>query len=289
MVPTTDISGRHGTALASIAAGSSINEGDTFLGGAPDTDIVIVKLKQAKQYLREYYLVPEGTPCCQENDIITALKYVAGFARTAKRPVCICLGLGSSFGDHAGNSLLERYIGRLNARRNIAVVVPAGNEGNSGHHYRAVFAKEDVNPIREAEIRVGEGNRGFIAEIWGSVPNYFSISLRSPGGEEIRDISFRLDTTRIYDFVYSETRVTVDALLVEQVSGQQLVVMRFEEPTPGVWTIGIRSEETTVLAVCDIWLPIKQFLTGETYFLEPSPYITLTAPATGQSAMCVSA
>lgn len=289
VVPTTDISGRHGTALASIAAGSSINEGDTFLGGAPDTDIVIVKLKQAKQYLREYYLVPEGTPCYQENDILTALKYVAGFARTAKRPVCICLGLGSSFGDHAGNSLLERYIGRLNARRNIAVVVPAGNEGNSGHHYRAVFAKEDVNPIREAEIRVGEGNRGFIAEIWGSVPNYFSISLRSPGGEEIRDISFRLDTTRIYDFVYSETRVTVDALLVEQVSGQQLVVMRFEEPTPGVWTIGIRSEETTVLAVCDIWLPIKQFLTGETYFLEPSPYITLTAPATGQSAMCVSA
>lgn len=289
IVPTKDIPGRHGTALASIAAGSNIEQGTVFLGAAPDADIVVVKLKQAKPYLREYYMIPDETPCYQENDIMMALKYVTQFAQTAKRPVCICLGIGSSFGDHAGNSLLERYISRLNTIRNVAVVVSAGNEGNSGHHYRATFSENDINPVREAEIRVGEGNRGFIAEIWGSVPNYFSISLRSPGGEVIRDISFRLSSTREYGFVFSKTKVIVDALLVEQISGQQLVVMRFVEPTPGIWTIGIRSEETTVLAVCDIWLPINAFLTGEAYFLEPTPYITLTAPATGPSAICVSA
>ena len=289
IVPTRDIAGRHGTALASIAVGSSLEEGTAFLSAAPDADIVVVKLKQAKPYLKEYYLVPEDTPCYQETDVLTALKYAVGYAEALRRPVCICLGIGTSFGDHAGNSILERYINRINTLRNVAVVLPAGNEGNAGHHYRAVFGTVDVGAVQNAEIRVGEGNRGFLAEIWGSVPSFFRISLRSPGGEEIRDISFRLDTTRVYDFVYSNTQVTVDALLVGQISGQQLVVMRFENPTPGIWNIGIELEEENVPAVCDIWLPIQPFLTGDVYFLEPTPYITLTMPATGQSAICVSA
>ncbi|MBQ8247890.1 MAG: S8 family peptidase [Lachnospiraceae bacterium] len=289
IVPTADIPGKHGTALASIAAGSSLDEGTTFLGAAPDADIVVVKLKQAKPYLRKYYLIPEETPCYQETDILTALKYVIGYAQTFQRPVCICLGIGTSFGDHAGNSLLERYINRINTLRNVAVILPAGNEGNARHHFRAAFDGEDVINERMAEIRVGEENKGFIAEIWGSVPSFFRISLRSPGGEEVRDISFRLNNTRIYDFIYSDTKVYVDALLVEQISGQQLVVMRFENPTPGIWTVGIGLENKGVPAICDMWLPIQQFLTGDVYFLEPNPYTTLTMPATGGSAICVSA
>ena len=289
VVPVRDIAGRHGTAMASIAAGSSVDEGTSFLGAAPDADIVIVKLKQAKQYLREYYFVPEGTPCYQETDLLTALKYGAGFANVMRRPVCICMGIGTSYGDHAGNSLLERYIDRLNKIRNIAVVLPAGNEGNTGHHYRALFDRSDVGRRQNAEIRVADNTGGFIAEIWGSVPSVFGISLRSPSGEEISDISFRLDTTRTYDFIYSETKVTVDALFVEQISGQQLVVLRFENPTPGIWTIGIVLETGGVPAVCDIWLPIRQFVAGNVYFPEPSPYITLTMPATGNSALCISA
>ena len=289
LVPVRDVAGRHGTALASIAAGSNVEEGTVFLGAAPDSDIVVVKLKQAKQYLRDYYLIPENAMCYQENDILTALKYALRYVIPLSRPVCICLGVGTSYGDHAGNSLLERYINRLNTIRNVAVVLPAGNEGNAGHHYRASFTAEEYGTKKSAELRVDEGNKGFLAEIWGSVPSFFQISLRSPGGEEIRDISFRLDTTRVYDFIYSDTRVTVDALLVEQISGQQLVVMRFENPTPGIWTITIQQDSADVPAVCDMWLPIQQFLSADTYFLEPSPYITLTMPATASSAMCVSA
>ncbi len=289
IVPTRDISGQHGTALASIAAGSNIDEGTGFLGVAPDADIVVVKMKQAKAYLREYYLIPEDTPCYQETDILTALKYAVGYVEALRRPVCICLGLGTSFGDHAGNSLLERYINRLSSLRNVAIVLPAGNEGNAGHHYRAFFDTEENDTVKRAEIRVGDGNKGFLMEIWGSVPNLFQIFLRSPSGEEIRDISFRLDTTRVYDFVYSDTKVTVDALLVDQIAGQQLVVIRLENPNSGIWIVGIGLEESNVPAVCDIWLPIRQFLSGNTYFLEPDTQNTLTMPATGRTSMCVSA
>lgn len=289
IVPTRDIPGRHGTSIASIAAGSRLGDGNIFWGAAPDADIVVVKLKQAKSYLKEYYFIPEETPCYQETDILTALKYGIGFAEALRRPVCICLGLGTAYGDHAGNSLLERYINRLNTLRNVAVVLPSGNEGNAAHHYRAFWDATEFETEKNAEIRVGEGNRGFLAEIWGSVPSLFRLSLRSPGGEEISDISFRLDTTRVYDFIYTNTRVTVDTFLVEQISGQQLVVLRFDNPTPGIWTIGVQKEEGETAAVCDIWLPIQQFLSGATYFLESTPYITLTMPATASSAICVSA
>lgn len=289
IVPTRDIQGRHGTALASIAAGSNLNEGYTFLGAAPDADIVVVKLKQAKQYLKDYYMIPEGVPCYQENDVLTALKYVMRYSQPTVRPVCILLGIGTGLGDHAGNSMLERYLNRLNSVRNVAVVLPAGNEGNVGHHYVAAFSENESGIVRQAEIRVGEGTAGFIAEIWGSIPSFFAISLRSPGGETIDDISFRLNTTRVYDFIYSQTVVTVDALVVEQVAGQQLVVLKFENPTAGIWTVSIRAEEISTPAVCDIWLPLRQFVQGSVYFPEPSPYVTITPPATGQSAMCVSA
>ncbi len=289
VVPTRDIPGRHGTALASITAGSNLDEGYTFLGAAPDADIVVVKLKQAKPYLREYYMVPDGVPCYQENDILTALKYVIRYMEPTIRPICILLGVGTGLGDHAGNSMLEKYITRLNTIRNVAVVLPAGNEGNTGHHFSSVFTANENGAIRQAEIRVGEGTGGFIAEIWGSIPSFFSVSLRSPGGESIDNISFRLNTTRVYNFIYSQTVVTVDALLVEQVAGQQLVVLRFEKPTAGIWTISIRAEEISTPAICDIWLPIRQFVQGSVYFSEPSPYVTITPPSTGGSAMCVSA
>ena len=34
-----------------------------------------------------------------------------------------------------------------------------------------------------------------------------------------------------------------------------------------------------------IWLPIQEFLSGEVYFLEADPNVTLTEPGTGQLAM----
>lgn len=60
IVPSTDGNG-HGSVMASLAAGSSIEEG-SFVGAAPDSQIVVVKLKEAKQYLKDYYKIPPGFP-----------------------------------------------------------------------------------------------------------------------------------------------------------------------------------------------------------------------------------
>ncbi len=67
IVPSTDANG-HGSELAAVAAGSPIANGN-FIGAAPDARIVMVKLKEIKPYLREYYKIPEGVPCYSETDI----------------------------------------------------------------------------------------------------------------------------------------------------------------------------------------------------------------------------
>ena len=58
IVPSLDSSG-HGTRLASIAGGSE-NLENSFVGAAPLASIAMVKLKPAKSYLKEYFLVSRG-------------------------------------------------------------------------------------------------------------------------------------------------------------------------------------------------------------------------------------
>ena len=49
IVPSYDENG-HGTAIASVAAGSALSGGLRFLGAAPQADIAVVKLRQAKPF-----------------------------------------------------------------------------------------------------------------------------------------------------------------------------------------------------------------------------------------------
>jgi subtilisin family serine protease len=278
IVPTTDTIG-HGTAVASVAAGSNINFGLTFLGAAPDADIVVVKCREAKQYLLDYYFVPEGVPAYSGTDIAMAVKYLDSFAVAGIRPVVMCIGLGTNLGDHAGNSLLSRYLSRIAEKRSRAVVVCGGNEGNAEHHYGSSITMSSRMVVEVVEVRVDAQEIGFVMELWGSPPNLFSVAIRSPGGEVIPAIDFRSRTTRSFSFIYERTKVTVDHILVEQVTGEEVVVFRFEAPTPGVWTFNIVIEGDSDYSDINMWLPIKQFLMGNTNFLRSTPYTTLTEPS----------
>ncbi len=287
IVPSWDEDG-HGTILASIAAGSDLGQ-NTFIGAAPDADIVVVKLKQTKQYLREYYLVNPEERAFQENDIMLACKYLLEYASVFERPLVIVLGIGTNMGDHAGNSPLGRYLGSLNRKRNVAVIVAGGNEGNSSHHFLGNLNWIEEGGYENAEIRVGEGESGFVCELWGSSPDVFEIGITSPGGERIPRISFNYREGLSFDFVYEQTKIDIDIVLVEEFSSQQLIFMRFINPTPGVWTITVYPQGTVYNGIFHLWLPIRQFLSAETYFLSPNPYTTITEPAMAQDVFTVGA
>lgn len=285
LVPVTDDIG-HGTAMASAAAGSALNGGIDFLGAAPDADIVVVKLKQAKQFLRDYYMTPPGVPAYGTNDIMLAVKYLSSFCIPFQRPAVICLGVGSSFGDHTGNSALSQYISTVGTQINQVVVVAGGNEGNSAHHFSGhIDGTGSVN----VEIRVSEGTKGFLLEAWGSVPDFFSISVRSPGGEVIPPVSGRLGQSLEYTFVYEKTRIRLDYQPVEAETGKEVAVLRFENPTQGIWTVIVIREGGNGSGNFNMWLPIRQFIDGTAEFLQPNPETTLTSPSFAQPPMAVTA
>ena len=289
IVPSRDNNG-HGTAVASVAAGSLIESGSMFAGAAPDADILVVKLKECKPYLREYYLLPENIPAYQSTDIIMAVEYADSFAQAFYRPVIFCIGIGSSLGGHNGASPLSSYLNRIASKRSRVMVIAGGNEGNTSHHYEGRLNptdSENEDSKEEIEIRVGEGEKGFLAEIWGKSPNLFSLSIRSPGGEMVPNTRVTMGRGVEYRFVYERTNILVTYALVEGTTGDELITVRFQNPTSGIWTLILQNERGLPEANFHIWIPISQFLSGETYFLSPNPNITLTEPSYAENAICV--
>ena len=303
IVPSRDQNG-HGTALASVAAGSRLSATQTigtiypagFVGAAPEADIVVVKLKEAKQYLKDTYLVGPGVPAYQENDIMTAIEYADRFVRLFLRPVVFCIGLGTNMGDHSGSSALSQYLSQIAVRRNRAVVVCGGNEGNAAHHFQGNLKTEDTYFLADGngrraidvEIRVDEGNNGFLLELWGNLPDIFEVSIRSPGGERISPTGLQIRQSVTYGFVYERTTITVDSSLVEPSSGEELILFRMRNPTPGIWTFTVGTIGEVYNGNFHMWLPITQFLNSPAFFLRPSPYVTLTEPAMVPNPIAVS-
>jgi subtilisin family serine protease len=293
MVPVTDEIG-HGTAMASVAAGSRVDGGRTFTGAAPDSRILVVKVRPAPRDVREYYLVADSAVCYSEQDISAGLRYLDNEAERIGLPLVICFGMGTNLSSHTGTSMLERTINSIAVKIGRAVVICNGNEGNKQHHFmgcfnRNVFQDESGSKLkRDVEIRVSEGVQGFTLNVWGTQPYQYQFSLRSPGGETIRDIRMNTDETATYRFVYDKTVLYLDAQRVETGSGAQLLFVRFVQPSPGIWTLTVTEEERANYALFHAWLPIEEFLTAPVTFLEPSPYITLTDPAAAGDAISVS-
>lgn len=287
VVTSYDFNG-HGTAMASVAAGSITDGGRGFIGAAPEAEIVVVKLREAKQHLRDFYLIREGEPAYAENDIMLGVKFAESFAVTFQRPVVICLGLGSNMGNHIQGSLLAQYLNDLARIRNRGIVICGGNEGNAAHHYSGRVPGGGADEYTDVEIRVGEGERGFMLEMWGNVPDVLYASVRTPGGEEIPRFRLGMGQRMTYSFVYERTRVTIGSILVEPSSGDEQIVFWFEAPTAGVWTIRVYATRDGGDGEFHMWLPITGFLSSETYFLSPNPYSTITDPGVAERPVTVS-
>ncbi len=283
VVPSTDTNG-HGTKMASAAAGSLLDQGLTFRGAAPLADIAVVKLKSAKAYLRDYYLIDDRAEAFAENDIMEAVKYLQQMAVAFSRPVVIVIGLGTNMGSHDGTSALDSYLNIVAGRRSRAVVVGGGNEGDREHHY------ENFMPSN-VEIRVAGQMKGFCAEIWGSLPDVYAISIRSPGGEVSPVIDFRNGMDRNVSFIFERTRIQVGIVLVEKDAGDPLIFLRFVDPTPGIWTVTLTASARGPNGdgIYHMWLPIEEFLEQSVTFLQPSPDVTLTEPANASQVITISA
>ncbi len=272
VVPERDENG-HGTFAAGVAAGNRDRD-SAFSGVAPFADIVMVKLKPAKAYLKALYKIPEDATCFQETDIAWGIQYLLAKSVSMRKPLVICMTLGTNSGGHAGRGILDSMLNTAAERYRMCVVTSTGNESSYGLHYRSEGTGSEYE---EVELRIGERERGFTMELWADSLNQYSVSVVSPTGELIRRIPDRRNHAQQMNFLFEDTRICVNYFMSEGRSGNQLILMRVMDPTAGIWRFQVY-EDRSFGGGFDIWLPVHNFLTQDTYFLRADPYVTIADP-----------
>jgi len=278
-----DLNG-HGTAMAAIACGNEVGE-EGFSGVANQSDIVVVKLKEAKNNLKEYYLVEESVEAYGENDIMLGISYLLSVAKRERKPIVIVLGLGTSMGDHNGGAPLPQYLNDISNRIGVCVVVCAGNEGAYRLHYEGVVTGNEATDV---ELRVGVDEPGFTLEIWGETPDILSVGFVSPLGEVVERIPARVGVSERVTFLLEQTEIFVEYKLVESASGEELIFLKIKNPTEGIWTVRVFGNNV-LGGRFNAWLQLKQFMTGDNFFLQSVPDITITEPGNAQNVITVAA
>lgn len=283
LVPETDTLG-HGTFLASVAAGRQVGD---FIGAAPEAEIIAVKLRGARPYYRDRFCVPPDQQYAYEaSAIMVGVEYIIEKAIELGRPVSICIGLGSNFGGHNGTSILEEYLGIVANLKGVCLCVAAGNESQAGHHTQGrVSASGETQNI---DIRVGEqaGNIGI--SLWNTVSDRFSVSIRSPSGELVSRVPPKIGPDRSFSLILEPTTVTVKYFFPIEFRGGQLTYIRLLDASPGIWTIIIHGD-LVLDGSYHAYLPLTGFVAEGVEFLSPSPYYTVTVPATKFGLICCGA
>lgn len=284
IVPSTDTNG-HGTFLASIAAGNE-DPANGFTGAAPDCYIGVVKLKPAKQYLRDFFLIKEDAEAYQENDIMMGISYLFALAGQYNTPLVICLGLGTNMGSHTGTSNLGLFIDEMSNYNGTAFVIAAGNETGFAHHYRGSTAPG--TKTHQVELKIGEKTTGFSMELWAQNTAVYTVGFISPSGQVVEGRPARTPEADSIQFLLEGTEITVYSRITANAAGSQLIFLRFKDPLPGIWTMVI-TNVTDISDTFHIWLPTNGFIPDDTVFLRPDPDTIITGPGNTRYPITVSA
>lgn len=273
----------HGTFLAGVACGSEDAAND-FVGAVPQAQIAMVKLKEAKSYIREFFFVPEGVPVYQENDIMMGVSYLDNLANILNMPLVICIALGNSIGSHGKNGPLSTYLNEICVKRRRAIVAAAGNEANSRHHFLGRI-EQDME-YEDVELRVETDMAGFFVELWAGSPELYAVAIISPTGEQMKKVSLRTGSSETFRFLFEGTSVTVDYRIETKEAANQLIYLRFVSPTRGLWIVRVYPENV-VSGIYNMWLPMVQMTAGNVIFLRSNPDTTLTSPSNARQVITV--
>ncbi|MBP1736160.1 MAG: peptidase family protein [Oscillospiraceae bacterium] len=274
VVPQRDTSG-HGTFLSSVAAGRATGE---FIGAAPDSELIIVKLARARPFLYERLLVPPE----QENafatpEIMVGVEYLLMKAKQLNRPLVICIGLGSNYGSHDGSYVLERYLYTIANQRSVCVCTSAGNESQARHHTQGLLSSQALQ--QNIDLTVGEGSGSTLITVINSGVDRFSVSVRSPTGELVNRVPARSGTQQLFPLILEDATVGISYFFPMEESGAQFTIIRLINPTPGIWTITLYGD-IVLDGTYHAWLPLTGFVSPGIEFLSAVPYSTIVTPAT---------
>ena len=266
----------HGTAVAGIAAGNGRgSEGRRYRGAAPESELVIVKMKSPQ---------PGGFP--RTTELMTGVDYVIRKALELRKPIAVNISFGNTYGPHDGTSLVERFLNDISDTWKNVICIGSGNEGTAAGH-----ASGRVSDEEEAvqELAVQERETVLNVQIWKSYADEMDISIVNPSGEQVGPFREILGPQR---FLLGGTELLVYYGEPKPYSVRQEIYISFlpvqSYVDSGVWRI-ILTPRRIVDGTYQMWLPAQAALNVGTAFLTPNSMSTLTVPSTASQAVTVAA
>ena len=107
----------------------------------------------------------------------------------------------------------------------------------------------------------------------------------SPSGQVIPKIAVKISQQETLNFIYEKTNVAIQYFFPISSSGNELILIYFEKPTPGVWRI-ILYGDYIVQGNFNAWMSQRPISKVDTFFLDSDNFVTLTIPSTSYSSIC---
>ena len=272
---SVDSSG-HGTAVAGIAAGNGRgSEGRRYRGAAPESELVIVKMKSPQ---------PGGFP--RTTELMTGVDYLIRKAQEMRMPIAVNISFGNTYGPHDGSSLVEQYLNDVSAIWKNVICIGTGNEGTAAGHAAGIVSDEEETV---QELAVQEREQPFGLQIWKSYTDEIDISIISPAGEQAGPFREKTGAQR---YLTGSTELLVYYGEPKPYSVRQEIFIAFlpmrDYVDSGVWQI-VLTPRRIVAGTYQMWLPAQAALNVGTAFLTPDSMSTLTVPSTAARAVTVAA
>ena len=274
--PLSADSSGHGTAVAGIAAGNGRgSEGRRYRGAAPESELVIVKMKSPQ---------PGGFP--RTTELMTGVDYLIRKAQEMRMPVAVNISFGNTYGPHDGSSLVEQYLNDVSAIWKNVICIGTGNEGTAAGHAAGIVSDEEETV---QELAVQEREQPFGLQIWKSYTDEIDISIISPAGEQAGPFREKTGAQR---YLTGSTELLVYYGEPKPYSVRQEIFIAFipmrDYVDSGVWQI-VLTPRRIVAGTYQMWLPAQAALNVGTAFLTPDSMSTLTVPSTAARAVTVAA
>ena len=254
-------------------------------GIANNSNYAVVKLIPSPNF--EKQLRENGVPVVpvyNSGEVLSGIEFLNAYALKVRKPIVIFIGVGTTIGAHNANNIISRYLTNISDRRGIVIVAGTGNEGGSEGHYSDII--KYTGEENKIELNIAKEMKYFTMLVWVSRPSKMAINVISPSGEESKYISSQVNKEKIVRYILINTSLKVNYYDPDIYTGNQVIMLRFDNIKKGIWTIRLRGDYV-LNGSFHIWLYPSKLLPQGTKFLKPNPYNTLTIPSTAVNVVTV--